>query len=54
MVFSKSTRERLPWLWWPRARLQPTNNDDWLKVVIALSVALATSLLVVVALINER
>lgn len=51
LVFSKPVRERLPWTWTPRARLQ--SSDTFGKVVPSLMVAIATTLIVVFALINE-
>jgi hypothetical protein len=53
LVFSKSARDRLPWLWLPRARLQPSGPTDVGRVITALGVAIVTTVLVIVALINE-
>ena len=51
VVFSKSVRERAPWTWTPHARLHP--SDIVGKVAPSLVVAIATTLIVVFALVNE-
>ena len=51
MVFSKSVRERVPWMWTPHARLHP--SDIVGKVASSLVVAIATTLIVLFPLVNE-